>query len=396
MAIKKHKKGLRAPLIGVVAGLLGVTGVGVAFSLPSAASAAKPAPAAIPKVVNDFTCPPGFACTVIPAAATTVTSSNTSSSSSTHIKVVERVTERIRQFQRATRVLVSVYQNAPDLKPNASCVDPLKMKSWHKKSGFSFRNTRGNGGPYWTGWKTGWQICGFQRIKIANHWYIKGWKKNCRNKDILIPLFVPSVKPRFALEFQSIRSFNRYYEKWVKKTNTSTSTSTSTTQYSCPQTWTPINGGKDCLLLVPLPPTPTTTVTTTTSTTTVTTTTPTPVNNTCSFSAESSKSDPTVANGVAIVSSGGNVSWSWGDGSSSSGTSVSHKYATPSPGPASSGVTYTISVSASFPSGSSPINCGSRTFFVPAPPPSATASSTSTTTSSTTSTTTTGGSPPLP
>lgn len=96
---------------------------------------------------------------------------------------------------------------------------------------------------------------------------------------------------------------------------------------------------------------------------------PPPVQRSCSSQIESPKSDPTVANGTASVSSGGTVHWNWGDGGSSTGTSVSHKYATPAPGPAGSGVTYNISVSASFSDGQT-IGCGGRSFFVPAPPPS--------------------------
>src|SRR3990167_3794302 len=399
MAIKKYKKGLRSPFIGVVVGTLGLAGILLTFSTPCQATAAKPAPAAIPKVVNleatlankTESCPPNATCSLIPAIPSTMTNSNPSSSSVTHITERLTIREKLVHFQRVRGVVVGVYQQPNGLKSRKGCVDPI-ASGWIARGG-AFRNTRANGGPFWTHWKPGWQICDAKQIRIGKNLFWRGTKLNCGNREILIPIRI-SFRPKLVkvIEVRSLYEFVKIYDKWIKKNSSTTTTATTTTTYSCPTGWTLVNVNQ-CMLVTT---TPTTTVTTTTPTTTGTTTPPTPRNNTCSFSAESSKSDPTVANGVAIVSSGGNVSWSWGDGSSSSGTSVSHKYATPSPGPASSGVTYTISVSASFPSGSSPINCGSRTFFVPAPPPSATASSTSTTTSSTTSTTTTGGSPPLP
>jgi hypothetical protein len=203
-------------------------------------------------------------CQFKPAIPTTTTTKSSSSSSQTHIRVVKTVRAQTRQYEKAHNVVVAIYQKPRGVASQSGCVDPLDQRSWHKKKGFAFRNTRSNGSPFWTTWKTGWEICGAHRVKIKGHYYMKGTKMNCGNKNILIPLGTfRTPKVRREVEFVSVKSFRSTYDKWVTKSATSTSTGTTTTTYSCDSygsgwTLTTERGSSECKSCPPTPcPTPT-------------------------------------------------------------------------------------------------------------------------------------------
>jgi hypothetical protein len=97
---------------------------------------------------------------------------------------------------------------------------------------------------------------------------------------------------------------------------------------------------------------------------------PPPVQHTCTLSVSpADKSAPYTANASVVTDvTPSSVTWGWGDGVVQvNGTSASHTYAVPTAGPAGTGVTYQITAKALF--GSTTVECGSTSFFVPAPPP---------------------------
>jgi hypothetical protein len=95
---------------------------------------------------------------------------------------------------------------------------------------------------------------------------------------------------------------------------------------------------------------------------------PPPVKHMCSLTVgNAGKGNPYTANASVSSDSAAMVVVNWGDGQVTG--PGSHTYPTPPESPnAGDGVSYTISATASFADGQT-VNCGSKSFFVPAPPP---------------------------
>ena len=208
--------------------------------------------------ISDPVCVTGN-CTFTPATETTstgsdvittvpadvITTTNTTSTSNTKISRTE-VKKKIKAFEKKTKVIIAVHMVPRGVKSAKGCVDPIR-KGWIKAGG-QFRNTRLNGLPFWDLWEKGWQICDPRRVKIGDEYYMKGKKRNCGNKDILIPLGPARRVRHRIMRSIEVPTYQVALTIIEHSTTTTTTTGTTTTKYICPK-GTP--SGAFCIIVTP-------------------------------------------------------------------------------------------------------------------------------------------------
>jgi hypothetical protein len=177
-------------------------------------------------------------CLTQPATVTMTEDTSSTSTSTTHVHIVVKKTVRakIRQFEKAHKVIVAINQHAKPIKSSKHCVDPV-AKGWIQP-GQPFTNTRKDGSSFTASWQQGRKICD-SRIIHRPHGVIiaEGTKDNCGNRGIKIVIHGRKPKPqtRQVLEFRTVAEFRSVYDKWITETNNSSSHSSDTVsvRYSC-------------------------------------------------------------------------------------------------------------------------------------------------------------------
>jgi hypothetical protein len=175
-------------------------------------------------------------CQVKPATQT-VTENTTSDSTSTthvHVKVVSRTVKQVKQIETTDNVVVAIDQGKP--MHGAGCTDPIR-RGWIRV-GSPFTNTRHDMSPFADTWKSDVRICQWRTVHNPDGSIdVVGTKSNCRNRHIRIRIRGPQLpKPtKVVKRFKSIRSFKKFYDKWVTKTNHTQSNTQTTTSvvFSC-------------------------------------------------------------------------------------------------------------------------------------------------------------------
>jgi hypothetical protein len=169
-------------------------------------------------------------CQVKPATQT-VTENTTSDSTSTthvHVKVVSRTVKQVKQIETTDNVVVAIDQGKP--MHGAGCTDPIR-RGWIRV-GSPFTNTRHDMSPFADTWKSDVRICQWRTVHNPDGSIdVVGTKSNCRNRHIRIRIRGPQLpKPtKVVKRFKTIRSFKKFYDKWVTKTNHTQSNTQTTT-----------------------------------------------------------------------------------------------------------------------------------------------------------------------
>jgi hypothetical protein len=175
-------------------------------------------------------------CQVKPATQTVTqhTSSDSSSTTHVHVKVVTKVKKQVKQVETTENIVVAIDQGRP--MHGSGCTDPIRRGWIH--AGSYFTNTRRDMSPFPDTWKAGVKICKWHTVHHADGSIdVVGTKSNCRNKRIVIRIRGPQLpKPTKKVKrFKTIKSFQKFYDKWITKTNHSQSNSQTTTTvvFSC-------------------------------------------------------------------------------------------------------------------------------------------------------------------
>jgi hypothetical protein len=213
-----------------MAALMGVMGLNAGMSSAATQKAQDACPAPFTN---------GYSCMFQPATVT--------NSSHTKIVIKKSVTERVKQFEKATNVIASINMGSP--MKGSACMDPTSVQSWGFNAGDSFKNADRIHRSFMDTWRAGWLLCNWHLFKDSNgQWWAVGIKANCRNTPVYVPVRHKLPKPtKQVLVFTSVKSFESTYEKWA--------TSTSSTTYSCkaPFTLTYVNGKAVCFIATQIP-----------------------------------------------------------------------------------------------------------------------------------------------
>jgi hypothetical protein len=199
--------------------------------------------------------------TWVPGTTVSVSAGSHSESSSESMSFTKKkVKKAIRKWEKVNHRKIAIRFKPKGIKGSHHCMNPEKQGII--KAGDLFKNNALNGGhPFWDIWQAGWKICHYREVTIGGQKWLKGTKKNCGNREILIPLhFKPHVKYKVvpSREFKSYRAFWRV---WVSEHRSSsesesgsTAGSTATTEghYTCEYGWT--LEGNMCKKCPPPPP----------------------------------------------------------------------------------------------------------------------------------------------